>query len=104
VDVERLCWRLRASSVNELRKNLSASLAEKMAPGEAKREPCWTESLAVGSVGYLEKVKPLILSRQKTEIVESADKNLWSLQEESISYGQKTGLKNEANGLQWDFI
>jgi putative transposase len=73
VDVERLCWRLRAGSLDELRKNLAASLAEKIAQDEAKREPCWTESLAVGSVGLLEKVKPLILSRRETEIVESAD-------------------------------
>jgi putative transposase len=91
VDVERLCWRLRAGSLDELRKNLAASLAEKIAQEDAKREPCWTESLAVGSVGYLEKIKPLILSRRETEIVESADNKVWSLQEEAIAYGQKEG-------------
>jgi hypothetical protein len=101
VDVERLCWRLRAGSVDELRQNLAASLAEKIAQGDAKRESCWTESLAVGSVGFLEKVKPLILSRRETEIVvESADKNTWSLQEERLPYGQKSGLKNAAKALK----
>jgi putative transposase len=95
VDLERLCWRLRAGSVEELRQNLVASLAEKIAQ-DAKREPCWTESLAVGSQGFLEKVKPLILSRRETEMVESADQNVWSLQEEPIPYGQKTGLKDGA--------
>jgi hypothetical protein len=29
--------------------------------------------MAVGSLGFVEKVKPLILSRRETEIVESAD-------------------------------
>jgi putative transposase len=87
VDVERLCWRLRAGSLEELRKNLAVSLAEKIAQGEVKREPCWTEGWAVGSQRFLEKVKPLILSRRETEIVESADGGVWSLQEEPVAYG-----------------
>jgi putative transposase len=100
VDVDRLCWRLRVGSVDELRKNLAATLAEKVAQGEVKREPCWTESLAVGTMDYLEKIKPLIMSRQKTEIVESTDKTAWYLQEDSIPYGQKTRLKNGAKHLE----
>jgi putative transposase len=100
VDVERLRWRLRAGNLDELRKNLAASLAEKIARDDRKREPCWTESLAVGSVGFLEKVKPQILSRRETEIVESADNTIWSLQEEAIAYGQKGGLKNGCMDLK----
>jgi putative transposase len=93
VDVERLCWRLRAGSLEALKKNLAANLTERIAQGHAKRDSCWTESLAVGSVGFLEKVKPLILSRRETEIVESADHGVWSLQEEPRAYGQKSGVK-----------
>lgn len=93
VDLDRLCWRVRAGSVEELRKNLMASLSERIARGELKREPCWTTSLAVGSLGYVEKVKPLILSRRETEVVPSAE-NVWALQEEGIPYGQETGLKS----------
>ena len=52
IDVERLCWRLRADNVEEVRKNLIASLAERIARDEVKREPCWTESLAVGSLAF----------------------------------------------------
>jgi putative transposase len=100
VDVERLCWRLRAGSLDELWKNLAASLAEKIAQDDAKREPCWTESLAVGSVGFLEKVKPLILSRRETEIVASADNKVWCLQEEVIAYGHKKCLKNDCKALK----
>jgi len=77
IDVERLCWRLRAENVEEVRKNLIASLAERIARDKVKREPCWTESLAVGSLGFVEKVKPLTLFRRKTEIVPTAD-NLWA--------------------------
>ena len=56
IDLERLCWHLRADNVEEVRKNLIASLAERIARDEVKREPCWTESLAVGSLGFVEKV------------------------------------------------
>jgi len=99
VDLERLCWRLRASSLDEVRKNLVASLAEKIAGNSTKREPCWTESLAVGSLAFLENVQPLILSRQETEIVETTDDKVWSLQEASIPYGRKSGLKNASKAL-----
>jgi len=57
-----------------------------------KREPCWTASLAVGSLGFVEKVKPLILSWRETEIVPTAD-NVWVLQEAVIAYGQETDVK-----------
>jgi len=52
IDLERLCWRLRADNVEEVPKNLIASLAERIARDEVKREPCWTESLAVGSLAF----------------------------------------------------
>jgi len=80
--------------VEEVRKNLIASLSEKIARDEVKREPCWTSSLAVGSVGFLEKVKPLILSRRETEIVPTAD-GVWALQEVPVAYGQETQIRRE---------
>lgn len=54
---------------------------------QVKREPCWTESLAVGSAAFLQKVKPLILSRREMEIVDGGD-DLWVLQESRIPYGR----------------
>ena len=98
VDLEQLCWRLGVGSVEELRKNLTVSLAERIARGEAKREPCWTESLAVGSVGFIERIKPLILSRRETEVVQTAE-NVWALQETAIAYGQKRGPKNGSKAI-----
>ena len=84
--------------MEEVRKNLIASLAEKIARDEVKREPCWTESLAVGSLGFLEKVKPLILFRRKTEMASNAD-DVWVLQEAVIPYGQKTGVKKAPKAI-----
>ena len=45
---------------------------------ELKREACWTESLAVGSAGFVERIRPLILNRRETEIVEEQP-GLWVL-------------------------
>jgi hypothetical protein len=49
IDVERLCWRLQAGSIEEVRQHLTASLTERIARDDVKRQACWTESLAVGS-------------------------------------------------------
>jgi REP-associated tyrosine transposase len=92
IDAERLCWRLHTASIEEVRKNLEVSLAERIARDQAKRQACWTESLAVGSRGFVEKVQPLILSRRETEIVATTE-TIWSLQEEALPYGQKMGTK-----------
>jgi len=90
IDLDRLCWRLRTDRLDDLRKNLAASLEERIRRAEAKREPCWTESLAVGSQGFVERIKPLVLSRRDTEIVQSVDENYWTLQETAFPYGPKT--------------
>ena len=92
LDLERLCWRLGTGSLEEVRKNLEASLAERIARGQMKRETCWTESLAVGSAGFVEKFKPADFSRRETRIVE-AEEGAWALQETASPYGQKTGSK-----------
>jgi hypothetical protein len=41
------------------------------------------------SVGLLEKDKPLLLTRQETDIVKSADNGMGPVQEEVMPYGQK---------------
>jgi hypothetical protein len=64
-----------------------------------RREPCWTEGLAVGSVGFVERFKPADFSRRQTELVETAT-DVWALQETTIPYRQKTRPENAAKGLQ----
>jgi hypothetical protein len=66
---------------------------------QMQREPRWTESLAEGSLGFVEKIKPLILSRRETEVVPTAD-NVWVLQEAVIAYGQETDLKNASKAIK----
>ena len=99
IDVDRLCWRLRVQTVEEVRRNLIASLSEKIAREEVKREPCWTSSLAVGSLEFVEKVKPLILSRRETEVVPIAE-NVWALRDAVVAYGRETDLKNVPKAIK----
>mgnify|MGYP001309500484 FL=1 len=66
-----------------------------MAHDEMKREPCWTESLAVGSREFIDRIKPLILSRQETEVVEP-EPGLWILKEAEVPYGSKSAPKSAA--------
>ena len=98
LDLDRLCWRLQADSLTEVRNNLKAALGEQIAQEQFQREPCWTEGVAVGSAAFLERIRPLILARQETELVQQ-DGEIWVLQEDLVPYGAKTGLKNAPNGL-----
>ena len=72
LDLERLCWRLETDRIEEVTKILARTLEETIAREQLQREACWTESLAVGRPSFLERVKPLVLSRRETEIVEES--------------------------------
>ena len=97
LDLDRLCWRLATDDIEEVRRNLEAMLADAIARGELKREPIWTESLAVGSGGFVERTQPMVLSRRETQIVELGDVSV--LQEQSVPYGQKHSWKNGRNDV-----
>ena len=67
---------------------------------QVKREACWTEGLGVGSAGFVESIRGVLLSRQETDLVQP-DPELWVLQEAPVPYVAKTGAKNAANRLNW---
>jgi putative transposase len=92
VALDQLCWRLGTDDVADVRKNLAASLAERIERDELKRQAKWTESLAVGSAKYVKKIQPMILSRRETNIVET-EKAHWVLRESPIPYSAKTAPK-----------
>jgi putative transposase len=93
--LDRLCWRLGTPNVEEVRRRLGLKIQEMIAKGEMRRQPWWTENLAVGTPSFLERVRPLILSRRETEIVE-AQPGLWTLRESESPYSTKTGSENAA--------
>jgi REP-associated tyrosine transposase len=90
VDVERLSWRLGTGDLEQIRRPLEADLSEAIAKEQVKREPIWTESLAVGSAGFVEKIKPLRLTRREAEVTEGAD-GISVLREIPVPYGTETG-------------
>ena len=53
------------SSRKSKRESIKAVLEETIAPNQIQRQACWLESLAVGSIGFVERIQPLILSRRR---------------------------------------
>jgi putative transposase len=100
IDLDRLCWRVGTADLAEIRRNLERSLEEKIARDQLKREPCWTESLAVGTPSFLEEIEPQISFRRTTEIVRTADDG-WALQETPIPYGRENDPEKRAMGHRW---
>src|SRR5262245_9283442 len=49
LDLDGLCWRLRADSLTEVQKNLQGALREQIAQEQFKRQSCWKEALAAGT-------------------------------------------------------
>ena len=89
LDVDKLLWLLRVDRLEDFRANLKFCLAEKIAKDQLKREPKWTESLAVGSQEFVGAINARVGHRRETEIIESG--SAWILQE---TYGSIFGLKN----------
>ena len=90
LDVAKLLWLLRASCVTELRLNFNVALEQAIARNQLKREPRWTESLAVGSQNFVGSVEKQLRNRQETECVE--EEGLWVLREGMGEFsGPKTG-------------
>ena len=56
LDLDRLCWRLGTPHIEDVRRNLEATLHDTIVRDELKRQPCWTESLAVGSQAFVERI------------------------------------------------
>jgi len=85
LDLERLKMRLGFGDLADLRMNLETRISERVSRDRMQRNSIWTESLCIGSQSFVEKAKPLILSRQETEI--SHDTNgIWVLSESPILY------------------
>ena len=92
LDLDRLCWRQKVPSLEELRQWIEEALQERIARGEIKRMECWTQALGVGSRPFLDRSQSMILTRLNTTIVEQDD-GLCVLKEEPSPYGNKPPLK-----------
>ena len=72
LDLERLAWRLATPEIEDVRHHLARALDLEISRHEMRREPCWSESLAVGSSAFLARTQPQILSRRPDVAEEEA--------------------------------
>jgi len=75
-----------------VRSNLEAALADEIARGGQSV----SRSGQKGSAGFVEKVKPMVLTRRETEVIER-EEGRQRLQESPPPYGQKASPKSGAN-------
>jgi putative transposase len=74
--------------------------------GRIQRDPCWTESIAVGSQNFIEATKSRLGFKAKGRRIESRPEELYVLREESVPYSVDFAPENEAlsaeNAFFWD--
>jgi putative transposase len=89
LDLDRLVGSLELQDVDAFRAKYEEALAERIRKNHLRREPVWTESIAVGAKGFVENAMRDCTHRQKFEIaeVEHGDAGVWSVREARIPYG-----------------
>lgn len=89
INLDILLEHLRAPSLESFRENYEQGLAESIRREELRREPKWTESLAVGSESFTRKLGGAIDQRMKLDVFEDkSDPSSWILRETQCnSYG-----------------
>lgn len=71
-----------------------AGLADRIKSGSLKREPVWTESIAVGSKGFVSRVAALAKNRKRLEITQW-DETCWAVRERVGCYDVKKDSEND---------
>jgi putative transposase len=85
IDFARLQMLLDASSYDQVRNSHRGRVEEYLRDGKRARREEWTDSIAVGSVPFVEKVKTLLRFRAKgREIIEGGEG--FQLREEAADY------------------
>ena len=84
LDVGKLLELLGKPSLEEFRKQFDYVLDEMIAKDHAKRQPKWTESLAVGSQKFIGEIESRVRNRQQTESAQET--GTWILKEDYGSF------------------
>jgi len=84
LDLERILALLGVSNAAEFQKHYEAMIRERIAKDELKRDPRWTEAIAVGSEPFVRNVASRIVGRQQLEIGGGGD--TWALKESAPPY------------------
>ena len=86
MDFRTIFWLSFLAVTGAVPSSICIILEDTIARDNVQRMPCWTESLAVGSMFFFTRIQPLILSRRETEIVEDSA-NGWVLHEVAAAHG-----------------
>ena len=103
IDNERLQRLVGAGSYDQLRSSHKGWVEEYLADSERARRAEWTDSVAVGSVPFIEKVKALLGFRAKgREVMEGGEG--FQLREEAADYKALFEAENDDIGLKNTFF
>ena len=100
IDQDSLADKLNLGNIGQLRELYTEYINETLSAGRSKREPKWTESLAVGSEGFVRQVAENLPRRQRIQIIrpQGGERgNEWHVREVPPSYARFQG---EGNRLQ----
>ncbi|MDA1274876.1 MAG: transposase [Verrucomicrobia bacterium] len=84
LDFEQTLALLGAVSAEEFRRNYEAMIQERIAKDQKKREPRWTEAIAVGSESFVREAASRVEHRQRLEIELNGEN--WVLKEPGVHY------------------
>ena len=81
-------------------------MQEAISAGRIQREKCWTESIAVGSLKFIEETRVRLGINAKGRRIEEQPEGSFMLREESAPYNAVFATQNEAlsaeNAFYWD--
>jgi putative transposase len=86
LDISKILELAGGAELENFRRNYDFLISERIQKDQIAREPMWTESLGVGSRGYVENLKPEIRNRMET-VIEEDEETGWILKEAPVEYG-----------------
>lgn len=86
LDLDRLCWRLGGIDLSQLQTQLQEGLTSAIETGDHKREPWWTESIAIGGPQFVEHMRRFVPHRRFLQTEQPKD-GTYTLREAPASYG-----------------
>jgi putative transposase len=84
LDMDKLLWLLRCSTVAEFRQNFNAALEKTIINHELERQAKWTQAIAVGQRAFVDAIEKQIRWRQRMSVAEQDGS--WVLSEEYGSF------------------
>jgi putative transposase len=100
LDLDRVVALSGFSDLDSFRSNYQAAIRMSLERKELNRDSIWTESLAVGSKSFVERLCPLIRNRRKLEYcAEGPLESTWVLREEFSPYKTVSVSKSASKAL-----